>query len=221
MAKEQTNTFLFADMAGFAALTEAHGDEDAAELAADFFDCVRQLLPEYGGEEIKTIGDAVLLRCDEPAAAVQLGLRLVEEVGARPQFPILRVGMHTGPAIERHGDWFGAAVNLAARVSGLAGGREVLLTEATRDAAGEPEGIEFRHRGLQRFRHINQRVDVYRAARAGKKAEGLPIDPVCRMAVDPGRGAGALTYEGVEYHFCSLDCARAFAAAPEEYAPPD
>jgi class 3 adenylate cyclase/YHS domain-containing protein len=214
---KQANTFLFADLAGYAALTEAHGDEDAAELAADFFGCVRQLGPEYGGEEVKTIGDAILLRCDKAAAAVELGLRLVEDVGERPRFPLIRVGMHTGSAIERDGDWFGAAVNLAARVSGLAAGREVLLTEATRDAAGQPRGIEFRHRGVQRFKHISQLVDVYRATRAGERAEGLPIDPVCRMAVDPGQGAGVLTYEGVEYHFCSLDCACAFAATPEAY----
>jgi YHS domain-containing protein len=37
------------------------------------------------------------------------------------------------------------------------------------------------------------------------------------MAVDPEHAAGALVHEGVEYHFCSLDCARQFAAAPQRY----
>lgn len=217
MGEERTHTFLFADMAGFTALTEAHGDEEAAELAADFFDCVRQLLPAYGGEEIKTIGDAVMLRCAEPKAAVELGLRIVEGIGARPKFPVVRVGMHTGPAIERNGDWFGASVNLAARVSGRAGGGEVLLTEATRQASADLDGIEFRHHGAQRFKNVNRPVDVYRAAPEGEESEGLPIDPVCRMAVDPGRVAGALTHEGIKYHFCSLECVRAFVAAPEDY----
>jgi YHS domain-containing protein len=129
--------------------------------------------------------------------------------------------MHTGPAVHRDGDWFGASVNLAARVSALAGGREVLLTRATLDAAGQRAGVEFRHRGLHHFKHIRARTDVYRAASAGQRAEGLPIDPVCRMAVDPGKGAGMLGYRGVEYHFCSLECARAFADAPEEYATQD
>jgi adenylate cyclase len=84
MTEASPHTFVFADLAGFTALTEAHGDEQAAELAADFCDTVRELLPEYGAEEVKTIGDAVMLRCDEPGAAVELGLRLVDEVGARP-----------------------------------------------------------------------------------------------------------------------------------------
>jgi class 3 adenylate cyclase len=47
MTEGRTQTFLFADLAGFTALTEAHGDEEAAELASDFFDQVRQLLPDY------------------------------------------------------------------------------------------------------------------------------------------------------------------------------
>jgi len=123
VADEQAHTFLFADLAGFTALTEAHGDEEAADLAAEFFDCVRDLLPEYGGEEVKTIGDAVMLRCERPDAAVELGLRIVDEVRKRDHFPVVRVGMHTGPATERSNDWFGAAVNVAARVSGCRWGR--------------------------------------------------------------------------------------------------
>jgi adenylate cyclase len=214
----EAHTFLFADLAGFTALTEAHGDEPAAELAADFCECIRTLLPDCGGEEIKTIGDAMMLRCDDPKAAVELGLRIVEEVGGRPQFPIVRVGMHTGPATERGGDWFGAAVNLAARVSGIAGGDEVLLTAATSEAAGDLADVELRQRGEQRFKNVKQPINVYRAVRSGQEREGLPIDPVCRMAVDSDKAAGQLSYEGREYHFCSIECVKAFAGDPAGYA---
>jgi hypothetical protein len=45
---------------------------------------------------------------------------------------------------------------------------------------------------------------VYAAVRQGaRSAAGLPIDPVCRMAVDPWHSAGRLTHEGIEYCFCS------------------
>lgn len=215
---KQSSTFVFADLAGFTALTEAHGDERAAELAADFGDAVRALLPEYGAEEVKTIGDAVMLRCENAGAAVRLGLRIVDELGARPEFPIVRVGMHTGSAVERGGDWFGAAVNLAARVSGAAGGDEVLLTGATREAAGQLATIELHRRGRQRFKNVRDPIAIYRAVPEGQVKEGLPIDPVCRMAVDPGKAAGTLTFEGRDYHFCSMECVQAFAAAPQDYA---
>ena len=220
MTAEPAHTFLFADLAGFTALTEAHGDEEAADLAAQFFGLVRELIPEYGAEEVKTIGDAVMLRCDRPASAVELGLRIVDEVRRRDRFPIVRVGMHTGPAAERGRDWFGAAVNVAARVSGIAGGDEVLVSGSTREAIGELEGIEFRHHGAQRFKNVGEQVEVYRAARKHAAAEGQPIDPVCRMAIDPGQSVGSLSFGGETYYFCSLECIRAFSKAPEEYAQP-
>jgi len=215
---DREHTFLFADLAGFAALTEAHGDQQAAELAACFFDCIRPLLPEHRAEEVKTIGDASMLRCDDPRRAVELGLRIVEEIGSRPEFPSVRVGIHTGPAVERDGDWFGGAVNLAARLSGAAGGGEVLISEATRAAAGELAELELLSLGPRSFKNITHPVAVYRAVNAGEQRERLPIDPVCRMAIDPNHEVGTLVYSGSEYHFCSLRCAASFAASPESYS---
>ena len=105
-------TFVFADIAGFTALTEAHGDHDAAALVADFCRSVRAELPASGGTEVKTIGDAVMLTIPDPAAAIRLGLRITHELMRGHGAPAVRVGLHHGPAIERDGDYFGAAVNL-------------------------------------------------------------------------------------------------------------
>jgi YHS domain-containing protein len=64
--------------------------------------------------------------------------------------------------------------------------------------------------------------DAAAAIRQGAPSPaGLPIDPVCRMAVDPWHGAGRLTHEGVEYCFCSLGCAGAFAQHPTRYTAND
>jgi len=125
---ETHQTFLFADIAGFTALTEAHGDAEAADLAEDFSRRVEELLSDHAAEQVKQIGDALMLRSAAADHAIQLGLRVVHEVGRRHGFPAVRVGMHTGPAVERRGDWFGTTVNLAARVAGAASGCEVLLT---------------------------------------------------------------------------------------------
>jgi class 3 adenylate cyclase/YHS domain-containing protein len=211
-------TFLFADLSGFTALTEAHGDEQAADLVGGFCGAVRQLLGEYQAQEVKTIGDALMLRTSDAAAAIRLGLCIVHDVGARHGFPLVRVGMHTGPAVERGSDWFGATVNLAARVSAAAAGGEALLTEATKAAAGEVAGVELRERGRWSFRNVGTPVPMYAAIRQGTPSSlGLPIDPVCRMAVDPWHGAGRLSHQGVEYCFCSLECAGAFAQDPGRY----
>jgi adenylate cyclase len=100
---------VFADIAGFTALTEAHGDHDAAALVADFCRSVRAELPASGGTEVKTIGDAVMLTIPDPAAAIRLGLRITHELMRGHGAPAVRVGLHHGPAIERDGDYFGAA----------------------------------------------------------------------------------------------------------------
>lgn len=212
------NTFLFADLAGFTALTEVHGDDQAADLAADFSASVRRLLPEHEAEDVKAIGDALMLRGRAAPLAVRLGVRIVHDVGEQHGIPSVRVGMHTGRAVERDGDWFGTTVNVAARVSALAGGGDVLLTEATRAVAGELVDIEMRERGRQSLKNVAEPLMLYEAVGLGERArDALPIDPVCRMGVDPAHSAGSLRHDGVEYLFCSLRCAAAFAGEPQRY----
>jgi adenylate cyclase len=211
------HTFVFADLAGFTALTETHGDERAVDLADEFCIAIRRLLSDRGAEEVKTLGDAMMIKVAAAADAITLGLAILEETRELPHFPEVRVGMHTGPAVERAGDWFGATVNVAARVAAAAQGNEVLLTGATRAAAGELEGVKFEGRGAARLRNVREEVRLVRAVRADRRAERLPVDPVCRMTVGAEHAAGRLRHEGREYHFCSLECTSAFAADPARY----
>jgi len=210
-------TFVFADIAGFTALTEAHGDEEAATLVADFCDAVKAELPP-GAAHVKTIGDALMLRVPEPAEAILLGIDLTQGVMSGHGAPAVRVGLHHGPAIERDGDYFGAAVNLAARVSALASGGETLVTGYTAALAPELEGVFYEPRGRQVLRNVREPVEVFAAVRQSESTTGrLPVDPVCRMAVDPDRAAGRLMYEGTAYFFCTLTCAGEFAREPERF----
>jgi adenylate cyclase len=69
--------------------------------------------------------------------------------------------MHHGPAIERGGDYFGRTVNIAARVSALAGAGEVLVTDEVVTAAGEVEGVRFIERGRHPLKGIDEAVPIY------------------------------------------------------------
>ena len=80
-------TFVFADLSGFTALTEAHGDEQAADLVGGFGGAVRQLLAAHQAQEVKTIGDALMLRTGDAAAAIRLGLCIVQDVGRPAWLP--------------------------------------------------------------------------------------------------------------------------------------
>lgn len=214
-----STTFVFADIAGFTALTEAHGDEEAADLVGDFAAAVRRELPSCEGRHVKTIGDALMLCVPEPADAVRFALRITHELMRRHGSPVVRVGLHHGPAAERDGDYFGQAVNLAARVSGEAVGGEVLLTAATAALAPDVDGVLYEPRGRHQLRNVTEPVELVAAARVAELVAGeLPLDPVCRMAVEPERAAGRLVHEGETYFFCSLTCAGTFAARPERFA---
>ena len=213
------STFLFADIAGFTALTEAHGDEQAAGLVADFSEAVAAELHGTSGKQVKTIGDAVMLTVPEPAAAIMLGLRITHELMRGHGAPAVRVGLHHGPAIERNGDYFGAAVNLAARVSAEASGGEVLLTGETAALAPDLAGVFYEPRGRRTLRNVRDPVELFAATRMGESGDQvLACDPVCRMAVDPERAAGRLMYEGTAYFFCTLACAAEFASHPDRFA---
>lgn len=214
-----TATFMFADIAGFTALTEVHADEHAARLVADFCDAVGAELPVFGGTQIKTIGDALMLRIEDPRQAVLLGLRIAHDALTGHGAPTVRVGMHHGPAIERDGDYIGATVNLAARVSVAASGGGVLLTAQTAALAPEIGGVLYESCGRQALRNVRDPVELVAAVRQRHTSDqGLAIDPVCRMAVDPTRAAGRPNYDDTTYFFCTLSCAGAFAGHPERYA---
>jgi adenylate cyclase len=211
-------TFLFADIAGFTALTEAHGDEEAVALVAEFSAAVEAELSKIRGEHVKTIGDALMLRVPNPGDAITLGLRIVHDVMTDHGTPGVRVGLHHGPAVERNGDYFGTSVNVAARVSAVASAGEVLVTGTTAALVPELEGVYYESRGRRTLRNLAEPIEVFAALRLGTSTEGgLPVDPVCRMAVDPDRAAGRLLHEETAYFFCSLTCVARFASEPERF----
>jgi len=209
---------LFADIAGFTALTEAHGDEHAVRLVEEFASAVQVELPRLDGEYVKAVGDALMLRVPDPGDAVRLGLWITRNSMGGHEAPSVRVGCNYGSAVERSGDYFGATINVAARVSALAGGGEVLVTGPMAALAPDLEGVLYESRGRQVLRNVAEPIEIFAAVRVDETADRLAIDPVCQMAVDPERAVGRLLVDEKAHYFCSLTCAAAFAQHPERYA---
>lgn len=158
------HTFVFADLVGFTALTEQLGDDAAADIALGFARAAEALAAEHGAELVKLVGDCVMLRTARAEDAIRLGVRLVRELSRRHGLPPVRAGAHTGTAVARGADWFGATVNLAARVTGAARGGELLVTEATAAAAHDAEDLRLVDLGPQSFRNVAEPVTVLAAA---------------------------------------------------------
>ena len=203
-------TIGFIDLAGFTARTEAQGDEDAADLAVRFTRLTRGALGP-GDNLIKSIGDAVLFTSPTPASAIDLVDRVMT-LAADGDFPALRAGLHHGPAIARDADVFGATVNLAARVANEAFAGEVLGTEAIAVAA-RAAGIPVVDLGPVNLKNVRDAIPLFAIAIVLGAADDA-IDPVCQQMVDRHTAAGRLRHKGVEYWFCSLACAAAFASNP-------
>lgn len=155
----QFHTFLFADLVGFTAFTEEHGDDAAADLAESLASAAADLAADHGARLVKCLGDAVMLRADDAAEAVRLGLRLSREPAGLP----IHAGAHTGCAVRRGRDWYGSAVNLAARLADAAATGELLLSGATAAHAGTIEGIDLEHRGPRTFKNVAGPTAVYAA----------------------------------------------------------
>ena len=152
------HTFLFADLVGYTALTDSEGDDQAAAVALRFQDCARRLAAEHGVEDMKPLGDAVMLRCPQAGGAIQLGLRLLDAVEGDESLPPVRIGIHFGSAVGREGDWFGRGVNVAARLCSAAGGGEVLVSEPALTAAGELPRVEVGERRLHWLKNVTEPV---------------------------------------------------------------
>jgi len=99
----------------------------------------------------------MMIRCHDPRLAIRLGLRVVDRMEARG-LPPVRVGVHTGSAVSRGGDWYGSGVNVAARLCSAAGGGEVLVSETTGDAAGSLDRIKLGEPQLHWLKNIPQPV---------------------------------------------------------------
>jgi adenylate cyclase len=123
----------FADLAGYTRLTEEAGEEQAVDVVERFVAGVVATLPD-DARVVKTIGDEVMIVGSDAGGLVDWAVgyqRLAANARPRP-----RIGMHAGAALYRDGDYYGRAVNLAARVAARSAGGEVLVTRPVTEAAG-------------------------------------------------------------------------------------
>jgi adenylate cyclase len=161
-------TVAFADLVGFTRLGEELAPEDLGAIAQRF----EQLAAERVAKPVtlvKTVGDAVMLVSPDPDAMLDNLLGLLDatrDLGAG--FPELRIGVSCGPTLERVGDWFGAPVNQASRITGVARPGSVLASESVKEHA---DGWRWSFAGERKLRGVGT-MKLFRARRPEPSADG-------------------------------------------------
>ena len=162
-----TVTFLFTDVEGSTASWEQHPDAMGSALAAH--DAIlRSAIGSHHGVVFATGGDgfaaafsraAAALRAAIEAQALLAGARWSEGLAL-----MVRMGLHTGEIDESDGDYFGPAVDRAARVMDAANGRQILVSSATREIVGGELGgsTTFLDLGVHELRDVIEPVRLYR-----------------------------------------------------------
>jgi class 3 adenylate cyclase/YHS domain-containing protein len=200
---------LVADLSGYTALTEAHGNISAAKVVHRYNEIAQESLYE-GSRLIERVGDEILIAGTDAASIIKTALKLVNKIETEPFFPTVHAGIHAGKVLEQEGQYFGSALNIASRVASHARGCQILCTKAVAEIAGEMEDIKYKTIGEVNFKNIFEPVALFEIITDCQKLEANVVDPVCRMLVRPESSPAHLTFKGNCYYFCSFECAERF-----------
>jgi predicted ATPase len=155
-------TFLFTDIEGSTRRWEADADQMRAALLAHD-EVLRSAIDSHGGFLFSHSGDGVVAAFTSPKSAVDAAVAAQREL----QLPV-RMGLATGEAELRDGDYFGAVLNRAARVMAAGHGGQILVADST---AGLLSGVDLLDLGPRRLRDVPVPVGVFQVRAAGLREE--------------------------------------------------
>jgi len=167
-------TFLFTDVEGSTRRWEADADGMRAALAAHD-EVLREAIEAHGGFMFKHTGDGICAAFSSPRAGVDAAIAAQRKL----ELPV-RMGIATGEAELRDGDYFGAVLNRAARVMAAGHGTQILLADST---AVLLSGVDLLDLGPRRLRDLPTPVGVFQV-----QAEGLRTDFPPLRTLDPSPG---------------------------------
>lgn len=146
-------TILFADVCKSTQIYEQHGDVEALRIVGGAVSVLSDVTTAHGGTVVKTIGDEVMSLFADPSAACAAAKAMHQGVRNEASLSALdvrvKVGLHCGEVLLEDDDVYGDAVNVAARMVGLAQADQIITTQATLDRL--PEALHADTRSLGRI----------------------------------------------------------------------
>lgn len=151
----------FVDLVGYTSLAEGLDDAELGDLIERFAALAHETVVRAGGRIVKTIGDEVMFIADRPETGARIALELSAASTRDAVLPQARAGLAAGPVLSREGDYFGAVVNLASRLTRLAFPGTVLVSSDVAAALADDDAFRLRRIARQRVRGIG-RLEVFR-----------------------------------------------------------
>src|SRR3954468_12494030 len=166
-------TFLIADVRGYTAFTQLHGDERAAKLAAKFARVSREVVEAEQGSVLELRGDEALCVFVSPRhavrAAIALQRRFVEETRFETELPLpVGIGIDFGEAVAVEGGYRSGALNLAARLCSIAKPGEILASPELTHVARRLDGMSYVAKEPVRLKGMSDRVRPVRVLPDGE-----------------------------------------------------
>ena len=176
-------TFLFTDIEGSTQLWERHSQQMRGALARHDA-LLRTAVLDHGGGVVKSTGDGLLAVFAAAAPALAAALAAQRALAAEPWPQIaphhlrVRMGLHSGEADLREQDYFGTAVNRAARVMALGHGEQILLSAATAVLLQDtlPAGTSLRDLGDFPLRGLSRNEQIYQVLAPDLRPDFPPLN---------------------------------------------
>ncbi|WP_210650407.1 adenylate/guanylate cyclase domain-containing protein [Nocardioides sp. SYSU D00065] len=123
----------FADLVSFTALSNTLDRDEIGDLVEVFESRCQDVVARYAGRIIKSLGDSVLFVTSGAEDAVAVAEGIINVIGRDSKMPDVRLGLASGPVIQRLGDIFGPPVNMAARLTQVARRNRLIVDQNTAD----------------------------------------------------------------------------------------
>jgi len=161
-------TIAFVDLTGSVSVFETLGNDRATKAVTKLTQWIGSVGLENGGTVVKMLGDGVLLSFTNNLMAAETMTQIQQKHALRvARWPnrlklMMQIGMARGQVIQVDGDCFGDAVNVASRLSDLAGPEQILVTDAVIRKLGPRNGVRSRSLGPMRIKGRVEPCEVFR-----------------------------------------------------------
>src|SRR5215212_5491511 len=173
-----TVTLLFTDQVSSTETLLRLGDDAAERLRRSHFALLREVAGTHGGQEVKNLGDGLMVAFASAVDAVACAVAIEQAVSRRSEEGVaVRVGLNVGEPIVDEGDYFGTAVVVAKRLCDAAGAGQILASDVVRALVGTRGGFAFRRVGAVPLKGIAEPVEACEVGWEPTTEQRIPLPP--------------------------------------------